>query len=116
MGGMVLNVALNLVLIPSHHAAGSAFAALATQSVVAMACVLAAEKTMFRTVAAKSVLLYLLMLALTFVAGRLFRLTGMPWMAAAALQFLAGISFALTFRMIEPLKSLKLIFERSDSI
>jgi O-antigen/teichoic acid export membrane protein len=116
MGGMVLNVALNLVLIPSHHAPGSAFAALATQSVVAMACVLAAEKTMFRTVAAKSVLLYLLMLALTFVAGRLFRLTGMPWMAAAALQFLAGISFALTFRMIEPLKSLKLIFERSDSI
>ena len=116
MGGMVLNIVLNLVLIPGYHAAGAAFTALVTQVAVAIACVLAAEKTMFRTVNFKSVMLYLLMLVLTFAAGRLFRLTGMPWMAAAALQFITGLAVALIFRMIEPLKSLKLIFERPDSI
>jgi len=112
---MVLNITLNLVAIPSHQAAGAAFSALVTQAAVAIACVLATEKTIFRTVAAQSVMLYLLMLVLTFVAGRLLRLTGMPWIASGALQFITGLSVALAFRMIEPLKSLKLILERPDS-
>lgn len=116
MGGMVLNITLNLVAIPSHQAVGAAFSALVTQAAVAIACVLATEKTMFRTVALKSVLLYLLMLIITSVSGRLLRLTGVPWMAAAILQLITGMAVALTFRMIEPLKSLKLIFERPDSI
>lgn len=116
MGGMVVNIVLNLILIPGFHAAGAAFTALVTQIVVAIACVMAAEKKLFRTVAMKSVMLYLLMLILTFASGKLFRLTGIPWMMAATLQFITGLALALTFRMIEPLKSLKLIFERPDSI
>jgi hypothetical protein len=55
------------------------------------------------------------MLFLTFVAGRLLRMTSLPWIAAAALQLLAGLAVALAFRMIEPLKSLKLIVERPNS-
>jgi len=116
LGGMVLNITLNLFAIPSHQAAGAAFSALVTQLFVALACAVAAEKTMFRTVAARTVILYAVMLLFTFVAGWLLRLTGIPWMAAAALQLVTGLSVALAFRMIEPFKSLKLIFERSGSI
>jgi O-antigen/teichoic acid export membrane protein len=116
LGGMVLNITLNLITIPSHQSVGAAFSALVTQVAVAIACVMAAEKTMFRTVVVKKVMLYVIMLGLTFVAGRLLMLIGMSWMAAAALQLVTGLSVALTFRMIEPLKSLKLIFERTGSI
>ncbi len=49
-------------------------------------------------------------------AGRLALLAGMPWMAAAGVQIVAGMAFALSFRMIEPLKSLKLIIAGTESV
>ncbi len=64
----------------------------------------------------KRVLLFLLMLMITFAAGRLMRMTGMTWFTSAALQFITGMVAALVFRMIAPLKSLKLIVERANSI
>jgi hypothetical protein len=70
---------------------------------------------MFRMFSTSRVLLFLVMLFLTFAAGRLLRMTSLPWIAAAALQLLAGLAVALAFRMIEPLKSLKLIVERPNS-
>ncbi|MFN2314352.1 MAG: polysaccharide biosynthesis C-terminal domain-containing protein, partial [Bacteroidales bacterium] len=116
LSGMTVNIILNLLLIPAHHAAGASWAALCTQTLVALACVAAVEKTMFRLVDAKRVLLYLLMLLITFAAGRLLRCTGMAWITAAALQLITGMAAALAFRMIAPLKSLKLIVGRPDSI
>lgn len=44
LGGCVLNIALNWVLIPSHHAIGSAFATLVTQWVVALLHIVAAQR------------------------------------------------------------------------
>jgi len=116
LSGMAVNVILNVILIPAHYAAGASYAAFCTQSLVALACVAAVEKTMLSMVDAKRVLLYLLMLLITFAAGRLLRLTGMTWITAAALQLITGMAAALAFRMIAPLKSLKLIVGRPDSI
>jgi len=115
VAGMVLNVSLNCILIPSFYAPGAALTALVTQLFVAVACVVAAERNMFRMVSIKRAMGFLLLLLLTFAAGRLLRMTGLPWIAAAALQLLAGVAVALAFRMIEPLKSLKLIVERPYS-
>jgi O-antigen/teichoic acid export membrane protein len=116
LSGMAVNIIMNLILIPAHHAAGASWAALCTQTLVALACVAAVDRTMFRMVDPKRVLLFLLMLLFTFAAGRLLRMSGMTWFTAAALQFIAGMAAALAFRMIAPLKSLKLIVERADSI
>jgi len=58
------------------------------------------------------ILLFLLMLGLTFMTGWLLRRTVIPWTAVVALQLAAGISLAFLFRFIEPLSSLKLITER----
>ncbi|MRR18572.1 hypothetical protein EG827_00115 [bacterium] len=115
VSGMVLNISLNCILMPSYHAPGAAFTALVTQLFVAVACMAAAEKTMFRMFNIRRVLLFLVMMFITFAAGRLLRMTSLPWIAAAALQLLAGLAVALAFRMIEPLKSLKLIVERPNS-
>ena len=56
------------------------------------------------------------MLFLTFAAGRLMKMLEVPWVAAAATELIAGLVLALVFRMAEPLKNLKLILQRRDSI
>ena len=116
LSGMVVNIVLNIILIPLYQATGSAFAAFCTQGLVALACVVAVQKTMFRMADAKRVFVYIIMLLVTFAAGQLLKSTGMSWVTAAVLQLITGMAAALAFRMIAPLKSLKLIIERPDSI
>jgi O-antigen/teichoic acid export membrane protein len=116
MMAMVFNIVANAILIPAFLTTGAAVTALCTQTLVALACIIAVERSMVRMVRVKKILLYLLMLLLTFAAGHLLRLTGMPWMAAASIQLVTGIACALAFRMIEPLKNLKLIVEKRESI
>jgi O-antigen/teichoic acid export membrane protein len=116
LGGMVINILMNLFLIPAFSAAGAAFAAFCTQIIVALACVIAVEKTMLKMVVPGRLLLYLLMLLLTFAVGQLMKLLEVPWVVAAAAELITGMVLALVFRMIEPLKNLKLIVQRRDSI
>jgi len=113
--GMLINIALNMVLIPSHGAAGSAYAAMASQTAVAMACMIAVRKKMTRVAGTRGILSYIFMLVITLAAGWLLRKTDLPWMTAAAFQLVTGFILALAFRLTEPLKSLKLITERPDS-
>jgi len=116
LSGMAVNIIMNLFLIPAFSAAGAAYTALCTQMLVAVACVIAVEKNAIRMVMPGRVFLYLLVLVLTFAIGRLMQTLGVPWVAAAATELIAGFVLALVFRMAEPLKNLKLIVERRDSI
>lgn len=116
MGAMMVNIVLNLILIPSFSAAGAACTAFCTQILVALACMIAVEKTMVRMITFRRVLLYILMLLLTFAVGRFMKLLEVPWIVAAAAELITGMVLALVFRMVEPLKNLKLILERRNSI
>ena len=114
--GMVLNIAAKMVLIPEYSCAGAAIAALMTQTLVALSCVYAVHRKMFPVVRWKNVFLYLSMLAALISAGFILRALEMRWLPAAALQLAVGVIWALAFRMIEPVKSIKLIAERRDYI
>lgn len=116
LSGMILNVVLNLFLIPRYQVTGAASAAIITQTLVALACLVSVENKLFTVVVIKKTLLYIMMLIITFGAGLLLKLTGLSWVATAVLQLVTGIVFALAFRMIEPLQSLKLIARQPDSI
>jgi O-antigen/teichoic acid export membrane protein len=116
LAGMAVNILMNLILIPAFSATGAACTALFTQILVAVACVIAVEKTMRKMVIPKRVFLYLLVLLLTFVAGRLMKILEVPWVVAAATELITGFILALVFRMVEPLKNLKLILQRRESI
>jgi O-antigen/teichoic acid export membrane protein len=116
LAGMAVNILMNIVLIPAFSATGAACTALCTQILVAVACVIAVGKTMRKMVIPKRVFLYLFVMFLTFVAGRLMKILEVPWAAAAATELIAGFVLALVFRMVEPLKNLKLILQRRDSI
>lgn len=112
VSGMIINLSLNRILIPELGPSGAACTALVTQSLVAVACMLTVRRTMSGIAGNGRILLFLLMLGMTFLAGWLLSRTGIPWTAAAALQLAAGILLALLFRFIEPLSSLKLITGR----
>jgi O-antigen/teichoic acid export membrane protein len=116
LSGMAVNILMNLFIIPAFSAAGAAYTAFCTQMLVAVACVLAVEKNAKRMVMPGRVLLFMLVLVLTFAAGWLMKMLGVPWIAAAATELLAGLVLTLVFRMTEPLKNLKRIVERRDSI
>ncbi|NLE35070.1 MAG: oligosaccharide flippase family protein [Bacteroidales bacterium] len=114
--GMVVNILLNRILIPFSGPAGAATTALVTQTLVAAACMIAVRKTMTTVASVGRVMTYLLMLALTFGAGWFLRRTGLSWAVAAAAQLATGLLLALLLRFTEPLKSLKLLTERHDSV
>lgn len=116
LSGMVINIILNLILIPRCQAPGAAWAALSAQSLVALVSFMAVERNLLSSQTVKQVALFVLMLLVTFAAGWLSRLAGISWMAAAGMQMVAGMAFALVFRMIEPLKSLKLIIAGTESV
>jgi O-antigen/teichoic acid export membrane protein len=116
LSGMVLSIVLNLFLIPRYQVTGAACAAIITQTLVALGCLISVENKLFRVVVIRKTLLYILMLIVTFGAGLLLKMTDLSWVRVAVLQLLMGIVFALAFRMIEPLQSLKLIARRPDSI
>jgi O-antigen/teichoic acid export membrane protein len=114
--GMIVNIVLNWILIPALGPAGAATTALVTQTLVAAACMAAVRSTMTTVATAARVLLYVLMLALTFGAGWLLLRTGISWTVAAGVQLATGLLLALLLRLTEPLKSLKLLTERHDSV
>ena len=116
LAGMAVNILMNLILIPAFSATGAACTALCTQILVAVACVIAVRKTMGKMIIPERVFFYLLVLFLTFIVGRLMKILEVPWAVAAATELIAGFTLALVFRMVEPLKNLKLILQRRDSI
>lgn len=114
--GMTVNIIANGILIPRLGPAGAAAAALATQTLVAAACMVAVRITMTEVSGAGRIILYLLMLAMTFAAGWLMSRAGLSWMVTVGLQLATGAVLALLFRFAEPLKSLKLLTDRPGSV
>jgi len=146
VAGMIINIALNRILIPYAGPAGAAITALTTQALVAAGCMIAVGRTMpgfagtegsgavsagegmnlarsagagmnlARLSGAGRIITYILMLLLTFSAGWLLRRTSLAWMAAGGLQLATGAVLALLFRFAEPLRSLKLLTDRPGSV
>jgi len=114
--GMAVNIIANGILIPRLGPAGAAAAALATQTLVAVACMVAVRITMTGVTGIARVAAFLLMLVLTFAAGWLLHQAGLSWMVTAGLQLSTGAVLALLFRFAEPLKSLKLLTDRPGSL
>jgi len=114
--GLAVNLTLNLLLIPSLEGTGAAAASLAAQIIVASLCMIAVHRSMTRVLGPRRVALLILLFTVTLAAGLICRALKVPWPLAASLQLIAGTSLALIFRLVEPLKSLKVIMERRGSI
>ncbi|MBS1569422.1 MAG: polysaccharide biosynthesis C-terminal domain-containing protein [Bacteroidetes bacterium] len=94
-GGMVLNIGLNLVLIPKWQAEGSAWASLITQMLMALAQMVVAARRFNLKTGARGVLAVLGYCALLLAAAKGFSLWGLPF--KKALPALAGTAVAGAF-------------------
>ena len=109
---MIINMILNAILIPRMTITGSAIAALVSQTAVAILCMAMVHRKLFHLDLAKRALPFLGMLSVTLLTGLICRGIGMSWMPGMALQGVVGLVWSLCFRMIEPLKGIRLIAEK----
>lgn len=109
LGGMMLNIILNLILIPQFKAKGAAIASMSTQYITAGAQILLAHLVFKFHIRWMLAFRYIVFIALTY---------GLFWFASTfetyfiwRILFAAGASFliALLFRLIRPLELFKVL-------
>lgn len=109
--GVIINLSLNLWLIPEYHALGAARVAFITQASMSVLYIFFSGKqlrlpTSFKWIGAH--LSYILLLATT---GFLCRQTGINWMYQLGILGLAGFVLLFLFRFVN-LRSIKTLMER----
>jgi len=109
---MIVNLVLNLLLIPSLTITGSAIASLTSQTFVALFSIIMVNQKMFRIHTSKNIILFCAMVGVTLLTGYICRRLRILWSPGMALQLIVGLAWALIFRMIEPLKAIRLISEK----
>lgn len=97
--GMVLNIGLNLILIPHFHALGSAWASLATQLLTALAQVILALVILKLKINFNVIFRLVVFIIFVVAAGYLSRRIP-TWYIGFFLMALAGISFAFLTKLI----------------
>jgi O-antigen/teichoic acid export membrane protein len=100
-GGVLLNIILNLFLIPSNGPEGAALARVITQSLIAAACfVMVCNQFSIRS--NKQLIIKMILLTLLMVLiGFLNKTGGYNWETGFIIQFFAGIFIALVTKLID---------------
>ena len=98
LSGMIINIGLNLWLIPKHQAIGSAFASLVTQSLVALTQVIVVFR-IFRMKPKKAFIWRLLMLICgALIIGLLSQLLPFHWFVNLTIMGLVSLMLAMMIR------------------
>ncbi len=100
-GGLIVNLTLNLVLIPNYHSIGSAYASVATQSVTALLQLLLVYKVFKFKSDFKTIINMLIMVILLFLFGYLlkeFALLG--WELSVILMLISGLGLSIVLKLI----------------
>ena len=108
----VINMSLNFLLIPRISITGSAISALASQSFVALLCIIMTDKKIIKVRLSATVLLFVAMAGVTLLTGFVCRRLQLSLLPGMALQLAVGVVWVLSFRMIEPAKAIRLISEK----
>lgn len=109
---MIINLIMNILLIPRLTITGAALSALVSQTIVALFCMIMVHRKMFHIDILKKVLLFTGMFMMTLLTGLICRKIEVAYVLGMSLQATAGILWVLCFRMIEPFKAIRLIYEK----
>lgn len=112
LAGVVINIALNLLLIPVYRSAGAATAALVTQSTLALCFIIFAKKDMRLATNLKWVIAHLSFLLLLFLAAYSVRLLVISWYLQLAIFAAICLPFVFLFRFVS-ISSIKKLLSRS---
>jgi len=98
--GMLLNITLNIVLIPKYKAAGAAFASLATQATTAIFQILIAYKFFKFKINYPFLMRFVLFVVSTIAIGFLLQNINMQWMLKLLLLGFASVACALAIGFV----------------
>ncbi len=110
--GVIINLGLNFWLIPQYQALGAAFAACATQSVLAICFMIFAHKKANLPSDSKWLLSFLIFLFSIITAGYGIRLLPISWMIQLPILFSIGIVMIILFRFVS-LAAVKALVSRN---
>lgn len=106
--GMIINILLNLILIPRYKALGSAMASLVTQTFTATAQVLIARKIFQFKINYKFIFILVSYIVVISVTGYVLRQFMVNWILGIFVLFFVGIALAFFTKLIN-IKSLYLL-------
>ena len=105
--GVIINLVINLILIPSLLAYGSAIACLITQSFVAIAQIIIAKRVFKLKLNMKVIILLVIFTAGVWLLGIFIKQLNLEWYLGFSLLMVTGILFAVITRLL----NLRAIYE-----
>jgi O-antigen/teichoic acid export membrane protein len=105
--GVLVNVFLNLVLIPKYFALGSAIASMATQVLTALAHVILVYRKLKFPVNINLIIRLVIFFSLLIPVGLFFKSLPLQWYIGALIFAGSGVLFSFVFRLLNP----KILFQ-----
>lgn len=113
LGGLTINLTLNLILIPYFYAIGSAYASLATQSVTAILQFLLVYKIFKFKINFKLIInLVILIIALIMIGYVLTAAINLRWELSFIIMLLAGLCFSVILKLVNVREFISIIREK----
>ncbi len=110
---VVINIVLNLILIPQYKAVGAAIASLTSQAFFAL-CQIFVSHRIFKFEMGGAILLRLLIFTLSIIATAYFSLRFLEWVPALILVSLISTGAAIATGMIRPKEIFGILLEKED--
>jgi O-antigen/teichoic acid export membrane protein len=99
LSGMVVNVSLNLILIPKYQAYGSAIASIFTQAVVALIQIVLSYKLFNLRLNVRLILKFTVFIGFVVLAATFINDLPIMWAFQAVVLLVVGIIFSLSIRL-----------------
>lgn len=112
-GGVLINIVLNLILIPKYYALGAAIASLITQSFTAIIQIVLAKRIFGFNINIKRITILILFIASVFVIAKLSLQVNLFWLYKFAGIIVLSLIMAFVFRLIN-LKALYDLVKNGD--
>jgi len=109
-GGLLINLSLNLILIPHYHSVGSAYASLATQSVTAILQLVLVYKIFHFKLNYKLIFNMCLMVISLFAIGyALKNYSALEWKLSLVIMVILGLALSIILKLINIKEFIKII-------
>ena len=107
---VIMNIVLNILLIPGYQALGSAVASMATQLFTAILQVLMVQRIFRFRMITGQVVRFALFTGLLVLTALVAGVTDLPWVYGFLLICLAGVAFSFTLRLIKTREIMESLF------
>ncbi len=113
LGGLIINLALNLILIPYFYSIGSAYASLATQSVTAILQFILVYRIFKFKVHYKSILYFIILIIALIVIGYLLtEATDLRWELSLIVMLISGLCLSVVLKLLNIKEFISIIKEK----